>query len=78
MTDRLTVDETVAMINSMAMLAGQDSDRLEKDEDYEASAYWEGWADGLLLLKKHIESGIKVSCFPLGSCQCHPLKLARQ
>ena len=78
MAERLTIDETVALINSMAVIAGQDSSRLEKDEDYEASAYWEGWADGLLLLKNHIDQGVKVTCFPIGSCQCHPLKLSRQ
>ena len=35
--------------------------------------YYEGWSDGLLTFAEHLRDGVKASCFPVGSCSCHPL-----
>jgi len=51
----------------------------DKESDMEDSAgnsglasFWEGWAGGLQTLRHHIGTGVKVTCFPLGNCACHP------
>jgi hypothetical protein len=66
----LTTDETLAMIERMAELA----DATAQDEPWDEK-YWDGWAEGLRTLAQHIRTGVKVTCFPVGSCQCHPWTL---
>lgn len=63
----LTASETLAMIGRMAALA----DETAEDEPWD-EAYWEGWAESLRTLAQHIRTGVKVTCFPAGSCACHP------
>jgi hypothetical protein len=77
MADRLTVDETLAMINDMAGGAERDSGTADVEDNTRRADYWEGWADGLRTLASHINGGVKVTCFPLtaGSCTCHPLTI---
>lgn len=70
MSDRLTIDETVTMIETMADLAERDSERASADGNEVLADYWEGWADGLRTLNSHINTGVKVTCFP--NCSCHP------
>jgi len=65
----LGAEDTLAMIEAMT-----------SDADAAAAAgederYHEGWADALWTLGQHIRGGVKVTCFPPGSCQCHPFRL---
>jgi hypothetical protein len=66
---RLTLDEALAMLEAMAANA----ERMQEDPDDNSPAFWEGWEGGLLTLKQHIETGVKTTCFPIGSCACHPV-----
>ena len=68
----LTTGETLAMIRLMAERATETA----RDEPVNES-FWEGWAGGLKTLAKHIQTGVKATCFPVGSCPCHPLPPSR-
>jgi hypothetical protein len=70
MVSRLTLDEALAILGHMTVGAVQ----MQVDPDENSSGYWDGWEDGLLTLREHIETGVRVTCFPIGSCECHPVK----
>jgi hypothetical protein len=70
-TSPLNLEETLAMAEVMAALADKDAG---VDED---AGYWDGWADGLRQLLSHQRSGVKATCFPIGSCACHPFRIGR-
>ena len=72
---RLTLDEALAMLDSMAAQADRDSDEADKEPDAIMGHFWCGWAEGLRTLRQHIETGVKATCFPMGSCTCHPVKV---
>jgi hypothetical protein len=69
---RLTLDEALAMLEAMEAQARRDADEESPDRD---DSYWDGWADGLATLRQHIATGVKVTCFPVGSCSCHPFTI---
>ncbi len=76
MTEPLTIDEILALLNDMEARALADADLGAWDD--ESSKYWEGWAAGLATLRQHIRTGVKATCFPVGSCDCHPFTTARE
>ena len=57
----------------MTAQAERDAIRAREDGNDRYATYKEGWADGLFTFTEHIASGVKASCFPVGSCTCHPL-----
>jgi len=61
------------MLDSMA----SEAERMQEDPDENSPAFWEGWEGGLLTLKQHIMTGVKATCFPTGSCTCHPVQWKR-
>jgi len=65
----LSAEDTLAMAEKMAELAEKDA----YAEDVEG--FWSGWAAGLRTLAQHICTDVKTTCFPIGSCQCHPFKI---
>jgi hypothetical protein len=65
----LTLEETLAMAEKMADLAAKDAS-LE-----EVEGFWCGWEGALRTLLQHQRTGVKVTCFPMGSCSCHPVKV---
>lgn len=74
----LSVDETLEMIESMVRDANKDCDHAEASGDVKETAFWEGWAGGLETLRQHMKTDVKVSCFPVGSCTCHPFTIERR
>jgi hypothetical protein len=76
-----TIEDIVALAMSMQTEAEDDAEQFYAEGGEEVnvttgnleSRYWDGWAEGLDTLLNHIKSHVKVSCFPIGSCTCHPL-----
>jgi hypothetical protein len=56
----------------LADLADHDSVRYADDNDTVMAAYWQGWEDGLVSFLARAAAGVKVSCYPAGTCDCHP------
>ena len=83
------MDEALEMLGSMASEADRDAEEEDQRADecwragndegahacQERAQFWDGWAEGLRTLENHIRTGVKVTCFPLGNCSCHPLNL---
>lgn len=72
----LNPEETITLIKVMVDLAEEDADELQVRGNEVSAAYASGWADALIQLRKHIETDVKASCFPAGSCSCHIAKQA--
>lgn len=73
MREPLSTDEIIEMIDAMVNQAQQDAEAAEVIFDDDTEDYWTAYARGLLTLKIHIATGVKASCYPLGSCTCHPV-----
>lgn len=73
----LTADDTIDMIGLMIERANEDEDVAEAAGDEKERAFWEGWASGLETLRQHIRTDVKTSCFPVGSCDCHPFSFGK-
>ena len=65
------------MAESMGKIAREDEDRANAEDDEYNEAYWEGFADALWTLGQHIRGDVKTTCFPVGSCECHPFVIQR-
>lgn len=68
----LTIDEALAMIEAMKADAEVQEMREESPEEI---ARWDGWWGALDTLRQHIQTGVKASCFPIGTCSCHPVNI---
>jgi hypothetical protein len=72
----LSIEDALAMLDKMHDLAREDEAHAE-DNEHGWEHYWEGYGDALWTLKRHIETDVKVTCFPIGTCACHPFKLVQ-
>ena len=75
--EMLDMAETLKMLDRMHELAREDEEAAEAQDDEKQAEYWEGFGDALFTLRQHIRTGVKVSCFPVGNCECHPFKINR-
>jgi hypothetical protein len=57
----------------MGAQAERDAVRAREDGKDRLGSYYEGWSDGLLTFAEYVRDAVKPSCFPPGSCSCHPL-----
>lgn len=73
-----SLEEVIELAGSMASSAARDGQEAEDRGDHLEAAFWEGWEGGLETLLTHIRTGVKLSCFPVGSCSCHPFVIARK
>lgn len=64
--------EESALLAAMVRQAEHDAILARELGSDRKGLYMEGWADGLLTLREYLLGGVKASCFPLGSCSCHP------
>jgi hypothetical protein len=46
--------------------------RAREDGNTRGAFYAEGWQDALLTFREYLAGGVRASCFPIGSCPCHP------
>jgi hypothetical protein len=74
----LSAEDTLAMLEAMRDDAVKESEEHEHAGRDDEAYYWEGWADGLDTLSKHMKTNVKVTCFPTGNCKCHPVKFVRR
>ena len=56
----------------MTAQAERDAIRAREDGNNRQGTYFEGWSDGLLTFAEHLRDGVQATCYPIGSCSCHP------
>lgn len=73
-----TLADALALMQSMEADAERDCAMMEHQGHEKMTTWWEAWSAALWTLRHHIETGVKVTCFPIGNCRCHPLKTGRE